>query len=159
VVIATPDHWHAIQMISACEAGKDVYVEKPLSITIHEGRKMVDAARKANRIVQVGLMRRSSTFFPSVVSLVKSDGIGKVTIARSYRASNMFPNGIGISPDSDAPKDLDWDTWLGPRPKRAFNVNIAPYKFRWWKNYSSQVANWGVHYFDLIRWIVGESAP
>jgi predicted dehydrogenase len=71
----------------------------------------------------------------------------------------MYPNGIGLAPDTDPPADLDWDTWLGPRPKRLFNPNITPYKFRWWKAYSSQAANWGVHYFDLIRWLVGEIAP
>ncbi len=159
IVIATPDHWHAIMAITACDAGKDVYCEKPLTITIHEGRRMVEAARRNKRIVQMGVQRRSSTLYPKIVKLVQEDGIGKVTVARSYRLSNMFPNGIGIAPDSEPPPDLDWDMWLGPRPKRPFNVNIAPYKFRWWKAYSSQLGNWGVHYFDVIRWIIGEEAP
>src|SRR5258706_5607579 len=107
VVIATPDHWHAIQAIAACDAGKDVYVEKPLGITIHEGRRMVEAARRNKRIVQVGLMRRSSTLFPSVASLVQSDGVGKVTVSRAYRVTNMYPTGIGLAPETDAPPDLD----------------------------------------------------
>ena len=159
VVIATPDHWHAIQMIQACEAGKDVFVEKPLAITIHEGRKMVEAARRTNRIVQVGLHRRSSTLFPQLARMVQDGGIGKVTVARAYRLSNMWPDGIGKAPDQNPPSDLDWDMWLGPRPKRGFRPTIAPYKFRWWHLYSSQMGNWGVHYFDLIRWIIGEDAP
>ncbi len=159
VFIATPDHWHAIQTIMACDAGKDVYVEKPLSITILEGRRMVEAARRNNRVVQVGTHRRSSTLFPKLANLVQDGGIGKVTLARCYRISNMYPDGIGIAPDSDPPEGLDWDMWLGPRAWRPFNKNIHPYKFRWWKDYSSQLGNWGVHYFDLIRWILGEEAP
>jgi predicted dehydrogenase len=159
MVFATPDHWHALQMIQSCDAGKDVYVEKPLSYTIKEGRKMVEAARRNNRIVQVGLMRRSSKLYTGLVKRMEGDAIGKVTVARAYRISNMAPTGIGIAPDSDPPPGLDWDMWLGPRPARRFNSCIAPYKFRWWKSYSSQLANWGVHYFDALRWILGEEAP
>jgi len=159
VFIATPDHWHAIQMIEACQAGKDVYVEKPLSITIHEGRRMVEAVRRTGRVVQVGLQRRSSELFARIRRLVQDDGIGKVTVARAYRLNNMWPSGIGKPPDTPPPPGLDWDLWLGPRPKRPFNPAIAPYKFRWWQAYSSQMANWGVHYFDVIRWILGEDAP
>ena len=159
VFIATPDHWHAIQTITACDTGKDVYVEKPLTITIHEGRRMVEAARRNNRVVQVGLHRRSSTLFPQLAELVQAGGVGKVTVARCYRISNMYPDGIGLDPDGEPPPGLDWNLWLGPRPKRPFNKNIAPYKFRWWKSYSSQIGNWGVHYLDLIRWIVGAEAP
>jgi len=159
VFVATPDHWHAIQTIAACYAGKDVYVEKPLTITIHEGRRIVEAARRNARIVQVGTQRRSSAIYAQAVDCVRAGTIGKVTVARTYRLSNMFPAGIGVAPDSAPPPDLDWDLWLGPRPARPFNVNIAPYKFRWWELYSSQVANWGVHYFDAIRWMLGEEAP
>ena len=159
IFIATPDHWHAIQTVGACDAGKDVYVEKPLSITIREGRTMVEAARRGNRIVQVGTQRRSSELYAQAVGCVQAGTIGKVTVARTYRLSNMFPAGIGVAPDAAPPPDLDWDLWLGPRPARPFNANIAPYKFRWWELYSSQVANWGVHYFDAIRWILGEEAP
>ncbi len=159
VVIATPDHWHAIQTIMACDAGKDVYVEKPLSITVVEGRRMVEAVRRNKRVCQVGTHRRSSELYQRLVEMVQGGKIGKVTVARTYRLSNMYPNGIGIAPDSDPPKGLDWDMWLGPRPARPFNVNIHPYKFRWWHLYSSQLGNWGVHYFDAIRWMVGETAP
>ena len=159
VFIATPDHWHAIQTVDACDAGKDVFVEKPLSITIFEGRRMVEAARRNNRVVQVGTHRRSSTMFPRLAELIQSGTIGKVTVARCYRLSNMFPDGIGIAPDSDPPEGLDWDMWLGPRAWRPFIKNIHPYKFRWWKDYSSQMGNWGVHYLDLIRWLLGETAP
>ncbi len=159
MVFATPDHWHALQTIQSCDAGKDVYVEKPLSYTIKEGRKMVEAARRNNRIVQVGLMRRSSRLYTGIVKRMEGDAIGKVTVARAYRISNMAPAGIGNTPDSDPPPGLDWDMWLGPRPARRFNSCIAPYRFRWWKSYSSQLANWGVHYFDAMRWILGEESP
>jgi predicted dehydrogenase len=159
VVIATPDHWHAIQMISACKAGKDVYVEKPLSMTIVEGRAMVQAARKYDRVVQVGTHRRSSRLYMQLAELVHSGAIGKVTVARAAFANNMSPIGIGHAPESAPPDGLDWDLWLGPRPARPFQSTIMPYKFRWWNLYSSQIANWGVHYFDLIRWLTGELAP
>jgi predicted dehydrogenase len=159
VVIATPDHWHALQMIAACKAGKDVYVEKPLSMTVVEGRAMVDAARKYDRIVQVGTHRRSSRMLAQLADVVRSGSIGKVTVARAAFCSNMSPGGIGHASVSEPPPDLDWDMWLGPRPARPFQATIMPYKFRWWQLYSSQMANWGVHYFDAIRWLTGEVAP
>jgi predicted dehydrogenase len=159
VVIATPDHWHAVQAIMACQAGKDVYVEKPLSVTVVEGRKMVEAARRHDRIVQVGLHRRSSQMYAGLARDVQAGKIGKVTVARAYRVSNMHPAGIGRYPDKAPPQDLDWDMWLGPRPMRPYKDNIPLYKFRWWDAYSSQMANWGVHYCDAIRWVLAEQAP
>jgi predicted dehydrogenase len=159
VVIATPDHWHAIQAIDACNAGKDVYVEKPLAITIHEGRQIVEAARRNNRVVQVGTHRRSSITYRKAAQLIADGKIGKVTVARAYRLSNMYPDGIGKMTAQTPPADLNWDLWLGPRPDRPYQGNIAPYKFRWWQLYSSQAANWGVHYFDAIRWLTDDLAP
>jgi len=159
VVIATPDHWHAIQTIDACDAGKDVYVEKPLSITVHEGRRMVEAARRNKAVVTVGLHRRSSKMYGQAAELVRNDGLGKVTVCRAYHRSNMFPLGIGRAEPSDAPPDLDWDMWLGPRPARPYQATIAPYKFRWWHLYSSQTANNGVHFIDSMRWMTGDLGP
>ncbi|HJN18452.1 MAG TPA: Gfo/Idh/MocA family oxidoreductase [Armatimonadota bacterium] len=159
VVIGTPDHWHAIQTIMACDAGKDVYVEKPLSITIKEGRSMVAAARRNGAVVQVGTQRRSSTLLPQLREYVESGNIGHVSVATCYRISNMYPSGIGVADDQEPPEGLDWDMWLGPRPDRPFNPTIQPYKFRWHGEFSSQVANWGVHYFDAIRWLLDEEAP
>jgi len=159
VVIATPDHWHAIQTMEACDAGKDVYIEKPLAMTVYEGRRMVEKARQTNRVVQVGLHRRSSKLLLELRDLVRSGKLGKITMGRSYRLSNMYPNGIGKMAPGDPPPTLDWDRWLGPRAFRQFQGNIAPYKFRWWLPYSSQLGNWGVHYFDLIRWMLDEEAP
>ena len=159
VCIATPDHWHTIQAIQAMEAGKDVYVEKPLTITIKEGRELVNAQKRTGRVVAVGLNRRGSSVYQKLSSEVQAGLIGKVTSARAIRQSNMFPDGIGLLHPEDPPSDFDWNMWLGPRAYRPYQYNIAPYYFRWWKDYSSQMGNWGVHYMDVIRWMLGEEAP
>ena len=159
VIVATPDHWHAINTIDACEAGKDVYCEKPVSATILEGRKMVEAARKNKRVVTVGLHRRSSEHYAEIAQMVQEGEIGQVTAMRCYHRSNMYPAGIGHAPVTEPPADIDWDMWLGPRPERPYQATIEPYKFRWWKLYCSQIANNGVHFIDLCRWITGDEAP
>jgi predicted dehydrogenase len=159
VCIATPDHWHAIQAIQAMEAGKDVYVEKPLTITIKEGRALVDAQKRTGRVCAVGLNRRGSSIYQALSKEVQGGLIGKVTTARALRISNMFPDGIGRMTAEAPPAGLDWDMWLGPRAWRDYQYNIAPYSFRWWSDYSSQMGNWGVHYMDVIRWMIGEEAP
>ena len=159
VCIATPDHWHAIQTIAAIDAGKDVYVEKPLTITLQEGRTMVNAQKNSDRVVAVGLNRRGSSIYQELAKKVSEGLVGKVTTAQAYRISNMFPQGIGRLKPEDPPKNFDWDMWLGPRAYRPYQYNIAPYYFRWWSEYSSQMGNWGVHYMDVIRWMIGETAP
>src|SRR5438128_12537589 len=118
VAINTPDHWHALQMIHACEAGKDVYVEKPLSLVVSEGRAMAGAARHFDRVVQVGLQRRSSAFVREAAELVRGGAIGKVTVVRSFHIQNEWPKGIDAPPDEPPPTDFDWEGWLGPAPKR-----------------------------------------
>jgi predicted dehydrogenase len=158
VCIATPDHWHALQTIMALQAGKDVYVEKPLTITLQEGRKMIEAAAKTDRIVAVGLNRRGSSIYQGLHGKLE-EKIGKVSVARAFRINNMYPDGIGNAQPEEPPRDLNWDMWLGPRAFRPYQYNIAPYKFRWWKDYSSQMGNWGVHFMDVIRWMIGEQAP
>jgi len=159
VCIATPDHWHALQTIAALEAGKHVYVEKPLTITIQEGRAMVNAHKKSGKVCAVGLNRRGSSIYQHLSKEVQGGIIGKVTTARAQRTSNMYPNGIGLLQPEEPPKDFDWNMWLGPRAFRPYQYNIAPYFFRWWKEYSSQMGNWGVHYMDVIRWLLNEEAP
>lgn len=160
VVIAAPDHWHAIQTVMACEAGKDVYCEKPLSLTVREGRRMVDAARKHDRVVQVGTHRRSGKSYAAAAELIAADKIGKVTVARAFDTTNMFPDGIGKAPPSDPPADLDWNMWLGPRPERPYQATIAPFKFRWWDLYATRFSDNGVHFIDVLRWLTGdELAP
>ena len=159
VCIASPDHWHALQTVHALEADKHVYVEKPLSITIGEGRKMINAQKRYNKVCAVGLNRRGSSIYQDLAKKVKNGAIGKVTTARAQRISNMYPNGIGQLKPEAPPKDFNWNMWLGPREFSPYQYNIAPYFFRWWRDYSTQMGNWGVHYMDVIRWMIGESAP
>lgn len=160
VAIATPDHWHALMMIDACNAGKDVYVEKPLSLTVVEGRKMVEAAERTKRVVQVGIQRRSAPFLKEAAEFVRSGGIGKVTVAKGYHVLNEWPLGIGNPPDTTPPNEEQWDQWLGPAPKVPYNKNRTYYRFRWFYNYSGgQLTNFGVHYMDMLRWCFGQDAP
>ncbi len=121
--IGTPDHWHAYMTVEACKAGKDVYVEKPISVTVHEGQMMVKAARKYDRIVQVGTQQRSGDHFQHVVEMIRADEIGDISFVRTWNFGNEFPSGIGNPPDADPPEGLDWDMWLGPAPERPFNAN------------------------------------
>ena len=109
VLICTPDHWHALTAIMACEAGKDVYVEKPISHNIVEGRRMVDYARRYNRVVQVGTQQRSGEHFKRAVELVRSGKLGKISYVKTWNFGNSYPNGIGNTPDSNPPSDLDWN--------------------------------------------------
>ena len=160
VVIATPDHWHALQMISACQADKDVYVEKPLSLCVAEGRRMVEAARAKKRVVQVGIQRLSSALGKEVAEFVRGGGIGKVTVVRAFHVQNEWPRGIGNPADGQPPKDFDWDAWQGPAPARPYNKNRTFYRFRWFYDYSGgQLTNFGVHYMASIHWALGVEAP
>ena len=160
VVIATPDHWHALMFIDACNAGKDVYVEKPLSLTVVEGRRMVETARRTNRVTQVGINRRSAPFLREAAEFVQSGGIGQVTVARSYHIENQWPAGIGSPPDSAPPNENEWERWLCPAPKVPYNRNRTYYNFRWFYDYSGgQLTNFGVHYMDMMRWCLGQEYP
>lgn len=153
VAISTPDHWHALMFVDACHAGKDVYVEKPLSLTVWEGRRMVEVAQHTKRVSQVGIHRRSGKFLAEAAEFVRSGGIGKVTVARAYHVMNEWPHGIGNPPNGAPPNEEEWDRWLGPAPKVPYNSNRTYYNFRWFFNYSGgQLTNFGVHYMDMIRW-------
>ncbi len=157
VVVATPDHWHALMFIDACNAGKDVYVEKPLSLTVREGRRMVEVARQTKRVSQVGIHRRSCAWLKDAADFVRGGGIGHVTLCRAFHINNMYPAGIGSAPEGSPPSEKEWDLWLGPAPKAPYNANRAYYKFRWFYNYSGgQLTNYGVHYMDMIRWCLGK---
>ena len=160
VVISTPDHWHALQMIHACQAGKDVYVEKPLSLTVSEGRKMVEAAHKYQRVTQVGIHRRSSGFVREAAEIVRSGYLGEITSVRAFHIQNEWPNGIGNPPNGNPPADLDWEAWLGPAPMKPYNKNRTFYRFRWFWDYSGgQLTNFGVHYIDAIHLALGQDTP
>lgn len=160
VIVATPDHWHALPTIRACEAGKDVYVEKPLSFCIAEGQKMVEAARAHNRIVQAGTQQRSGPHFREVVERVQSGELGPVTFCRTWYYENIHPRGIGNPKDGNPPPDLDWDFWQGPAPERPYNPNRCIYNFRWFKEYAfGKTTDWGVHLVDIVHWAMGVKAP
>lgn len=160
VVISTPDHWHALQSVDACRAGKDVYVEKPLSLCIDEGRKIAHAVNKYRRVCQVGIHRRSVAVCREAAEFVRGGGLGRITAARAFHVQNEWPNGIGNPADENPPGDLDWNAWLGPAPKRTYNKNRTFYRFRWFYDYSGgQVTNFGVHYLDFIQWALGVNAP
>ena len=160
VVINTPDHWHALQMIQACQAGKDVYVEKPLSLCVAEGRKMVEAARKYKRVTQVGIHRRSSPFVKEAAEIVRSGYLGRIMSVRAFHIQNEWPKGIGSPPNEKPPANFDWEAWLGPAPFKPYNKNRTFYRFRWFWDYSGgQLTNFGVHYIDAIHWALGQDTP
>ena len=145
VCIATPDHWHAYMEVEACKAGKDVYVEKPVSVTIDEGKKMVLAARKYNRVVQAGTMQRSALHFDKAAAMVRDGQLGQITFVRTWNYGHAMPEGYGNPPDSEPPATLDWNTWLGPAPYHAYNANrfgVDPKDkyfstFRWFFDYAA----------------------
>ena len=161
VIIATPDHWHALPTIHACQAGKDVYTEKPLTLTVAEGRAMVKAARKYNRIVQTGSQQRSEENFRYACELVRSGRIGKIKTVRVGTPGVNWTKEAAV-PDSEPPAELDYDMWLGPAPFRPYNKHRVHYYFRFFWNYSGgQMTNWGAHHLDIAQWGLGmdESGP
>ncbi len=151
VVITTPDHWHAKQTIDAVAAGKHVYCEKPLSLTIADGRRMVAAARKYNRVVQTGSQQRSYENFRLACELARNGAIGTIKeVHVGIPAVNFKPK---PEPDSAPPPELDYEFWLGPAPERAYNVNRVHYNFRFFWDYSGgQMTNFGAHHIDIGQW-------
>ncbi len=160
VLIATPDHWHATIAVLACQAGKDVYVEKPLAHNVREGRAIVNAARRYNRIVQAGTQHRSSPHFREVQQLVQSGVIGKVNWVRVWNYANWFPQGIGREPDSDPPTGLNWDFYLGPAPYVPYNRKRFLVTYRWFWDYSGgYITDFGTHRLDTVHQVMGVTAP
>jgi predicted dehydrogenase len=159
VIVATPDHWHALPTIYACQAAKDVYVEKPLATTIDEGRSMVIAADRYKRIVQMGAQRRSSPTYAEAVDFVRSGKLGKVGLARAWACLDWIKP-IGSPPDSSPPLEADYNLWLGPAPKRPFNPNRFHFNFRWFWDYAGGLmTDWGVHLIQVLLWAMGSEAP
>ena len=157
VVICPPDHWHALMVVAACEAGKHVYVEKPLSLTIVEGRKMVEAARKNSCVVQVGSQQRTDFRFAFAAELARSGRLGELQrVEAGLPAVSIRP---GADPDSDPPEWLDYDAWLGPAPFRPYNkrrVHVPWREWRWCWDYSGgNMTNWGAHHLDIAQWGMG----
>jgi predicted dehydrogenase len=154
VVIATPDHWHGPATILACEAGKHVYVEKPCAHNIREGRLMIEAARRTNRIVQVGTQSRSTKHIQRAMELLHSGAIGDVLISKAWN-SQLRAN-IGHEKPSDPPSNFDYDLWVGPAPMVPFQKNCQHSWWRWFYNFGTgDAGNDGVHDIDIARWGLG----
>jgi predicted dehydrogenase len=159
VVVSTPDHWHCLQAMMAVAAGKDVYVEKPLSLFVAEGRWLTDLARKHKRIVQVGTQQRSGRHYQQAKELIGNGHIGRVHATRAGAFRNVMP-GFGAPPDGEVPPGFDYEMWLGPAPKRAFNSKRGIYHFRWFWDYSGgQMTNLGAHELDIVQWFLGLKGP
>lgn len=159
VVVSTPDHWHAMATILCCAAGKDVYVEKPLTVFVREGRWMVNAARRFQRVVQTGTQQRSGKHYQKARDLIRAGYIGKVMEARSGSYRNIMP-GFGSPADTAPPPGFNYDMWLGPAPARPYNPNRGIYHFRWFWDYSGgQMTNLGAHEIDIVQWVMQAKGP
>ena len=160
VVVASTAHWHGLHTIHACKAGKDVYVEKPMSHNIAEGEAMVKAARENGRVVQIGTQIHAGSNYKRVVEIVRSGALGKISVARTWLTCNMFPNGIGKPEDSEPPAGLDWDMWLGPAPVSPYNLaKFYGGQFRYFWDYGGGwLTGMGPHILDLVFWAM-ELAP
>jgi predicted dehydrogenase len=153
ISIATPNHWHALMTIWACQAGKDVYVEKPCSHNVHEGRIAVAAARRYNRIVQHGTQSRSSPQWAMTVAAIQSGKLGKLQVTRAlcYKPRDS----IGFKPFGTPPPELDFNVWLGPAPDQPYHTNLVHYNWHWfWDFGNGDIGNQGVHQMDIARWLI-----
>jgi predicted dehydrogenase len=156
VVIATPEHWHALMCIDACEAGKDVYVEKPASHHIRDGRLMVEAARRKNRVVQIGSQQRSGAHFQRAVKHVREGKIGTVTYATCWNHSlPQPPQPVSGGP----PPGMDWDMWLGPAPKLPYAEVVNVGRRHYWDFWGGMLTEWGAHLIDVVLWAMNARAP
>lgn len=159
VLVATPDHWHALPTVMACQAGKDVYVEKPLAKTIDEGLAMREAARKHNRVVQMGSQWKSCQHIIEATDLVRAGKLGKVNLVRGWAYLDWLPP-IGNPADCPPPPGVDYDFWLGPAPKRPFNPNRFHFNFRWFWDYAGGLmTDWGVHLINMMLMGMGPEEP
>ena len=160
VLIATPDHWHALITVHAAMAGKHVYVEKPMGLTIHDTQMMLKAARKYDIVLQNGSMQRSMPGFREACEAVRNERIGECKVVRVGLPGVNY--NVTDCPDSNPPPELDYDMWLGPSPWRPYNKNHVHYNFRFfWNSATGQMANWGAHHIDIAHWGLGldETGP
>lgn len=149
VIIGTPDHWHALPFIAACEAGKDIYCEKPISQSFVEAKAMLSAARHFNRVIQIGTWQRSMKHFQDAIEFVRSGKMGKINVCRAWM---FYPlRDIGRQKPQAPPPELDWDFWLGPAPKRPYQPNRCHENWRWFfETGGSLMTDWGVHMIDIV---------
>lgn len=157
LVVATPDHWHGPATIWGCQAGKDVYVEKPCSHNFREARLMLAAARKYDRVVQHGTQSRSAVHVQDAVEFIRSGGLGRIIQVKAINSQRR--DNIGHKADAPVPDGVDYDLWLGPAPLRPFNPNRFHYNWHWmWDYGTGDLGNDGVHQLDIARWAIGEPA-
>ncbi len=158
VSIATPNHWHALATVWACQAGKDVYCEKPAAYNIFEGQQMIAAARKYNRIVQIGMQSRSTLHKMEAMKLLHDGAIGKIYYAKGICYKRR--KSIGHTPAEDVPPGVNWDIFLGPAPMRPYTHNRHVYNWHWfWDTGNGDIGNQGVHEMDIARWGLGRTLP
>jgi len=158
VVIATPDHWHAIIAIAACQAGKDVYLEKPCAHNVAECRRIAQAAQTHGRIIQHGTMQRSGAHFQEAREYIRAGRLGKIVLVRCYSILGRAP--IGHKPVAPAPPHLDYDFWLGPAPAKPYTEKRCHYNWRFmWDYGTGDMGNWGVHWLDMPLWMLDLGWP
>jgi predicted dehydrogenase len=156
VSVATCNHWHSLITIWACQAGKDVYVEKPISHNIFEGRKCVEAAQKYGRVVQHGTQQRSSNERAREIAALQSGKYGKLTVSKGYCCKPRWS--IGAKPTGAPPEALDFNIWLGPAPEQSYHANLVPYNWHWfWDTGNGDIGNQGVHEMDVARWAIKDA--
>src|SRR5205814_2169862 len=158
ISVATPNHWHSLMTIWACQAEKDVYVEKPCSHNVHEGRVAVEAARRYKRVVQHGTQSRSSQHWEDMLALAKSGKLGKLLVSRGlcYKPGGGWETrgDLGHKPPKAPPSELDFNVWLGPAPEQPYHENLVHYRWHWfWDFGNGDIGNQGVHEMDKARWV------
>ena len=158
VIVATPDHWHALATVWACQAGKDVYVEKPITHSAWEGRKMVEAARKYKRVVQCGFQNRSAPYNMAAKRYIEEGKLGDVHLCRIYNQKPPWGN-CPVVEDGTPPDGLDWDMWNGPAPQHPFNASMHRCWHHQWRYSGGDIANDASHQIDLARWLLGVDYP
>lgn len=159
VIIATPDHWHCLMMVDAVKAGKHVYVEKPIANTIEECRIMVEAARRYGKVVQAGQWQRSGGHYAKAIEYVRSGKLGNIRLVKVW-AYQGWMKPVPVVPDGQPPEGVDYEMWLGPAPKRAFNANRFHFNFRWFWDYAGGLmTDWGVHEIDIALFAMNAKAP
>ena len=159
VIIGTPDHWHCLMMVLACEAGKDVYVEKPLANTVGECALMVAAAERYSSVVQVGQWQRSGDHWTDAANYVKSGALGRIRLVKAW-AYQGWMKSVPVLADEVVPEGVDYDFWLGPAPGRPFNRNRFHFNFRWFWDYAGGLmTDWGVHMIDMVHYGMDATAP
>jgi predicted dehydrogenase len=158
VIIGTPDHWHAIPFIAACEAGKDIYCEKPISHSFVEAKAMVNAAKHFKRVVQVGTWQRGQKHFQDAIAFVQSGKMGKISVCRAWAFNKG--DSIGHQSPQNPPAHLDWDMWLGPASKKPYTPNRSHNSWRWFYEYGGGLmTDWGVHMIDIVMLAMQNTDP